>query len=144
MATNNQLYSEPEILERIFDHIDNKTTDLGNTVWKEPVENYCSQERFESEIALLRRLPVVFCLSAMLPDRGSYIARKAAGTPYSWCEGMMEKFVPLSTHVGTEVCKSPQVMVVRGHLCVPTTPGPMALKANSDIFQGTPDFQVWN
>ena len=39
MNTNIPLLSEPKILERIFDHIDNKTTDLGDTVWKEPVAN---------------------------------------------------------------------------------------------------------
>ena len=76
MAANSQLLSEPEILQRIFDHIDNKTTDLGDSVWKQPVESYWSEERFEAEISLLRRLPIVFCLSAMLPDKGSYIARK--------------------------------------------------------------------
>jgi len=106
MTANNQLYSEPEILERIFDHIDNKTTDLGNTVWKEPVEHYFSQERFESEIALLRRLPVVFCLSAMLPDRGSYIARKAAGTPLLVVrgdDGKVRAFINACRHRGMQV-----------------------------------------
>ena len=106
MTANNQLYSEPEILQRIFDHIDNKTTDLGNTVWKEPVENYCSRERFESEMALLRRLPVVFCLSAMLPDKGSYIARKAAGTPLLVVrgdDGKVRAFINACRHRGMQV-----------------------------------------
>ncbi|WP_169545256.1 aromatic ring-hydroxylating oxygenase subunit alpha [Sneathiella aquimaris] len=75
------LLSDNDVIDRIFQHIDNKTTDLGETVWKEPVENYMSQERFEKEIELLRRMPVPYCPSAALLDKGSYIARKSAGRP---------------------------------------------------------------
>lgn len=42
------LLNDQEVIERIFSHIDNNTTDLGETVWREPVENYQSQERFLS------------------------------------------------------------------------------------------------
>ena len=106
MAANSQLLSEPEILQRIFDHIDNKTTDLGDSVWKQPVESYWSEERFEAEIALLRRLPIVFCLSAMLPDKGSYIARKAAGTPLLVVrgeDGKVRAFINACRHRGMQV-----------------------------------------
>ena len=63
----NTLLNDQQIIERILNHIDNKTTDLGDTVWQEPVSTYLSDERFESEMALLRRLPIPFCPSAMLP-----------------------------------------------------------------------------
>ena len=108
MAANNQLLSEPDILQRIFDHIDNKTTDLGQSVWKEPVESYWSEERFNAEIALLRRLPVVFCLSAMLPDQGSYIARKAGGIPLLVTrgeDGKVRAFINACRHRGMQVAK---------------------------------------
>jgi choline monooxygenase len=75
------LLDDAEVIDRIFDHIDGKTTDEGEEVWREPVESYLSQERFDAEIALLRRLPVAFCPSAALPEAGSYIARTSAGTP---------------------------------------------------------------
>ena len=106
MAANSQLLSEPEILQRIFNHIDNKTTDLGDSVWKQPVESYWSEERFEAEIALLRRLPIVFCLSAMLLDKGSYIARKAAGTPLLVVrgeDGKVRAFINACRHRGMQV-----------------------------------------
>ena len=109
MNTKIPLLSEQKILDRIFDHIDNKTTDLGDTVWKEPVANYLSQERFESEIALLRSLPVVFCLSAMLPDKGSYVARKAAGTPLLVVrgdDGKVRAFINGCRHRGMQVAKN--------------------------------------
>ena len=78
---DNTLLEEPEIVDLILSHIDNKTTDLGDEIWREPVSNYMSEERFQAELALMRRLPVPFCLSAMLPEKGSYVARTAAGTP---------------------------------------------------------------
>lgn len=108
MHTKTPLLGEQKILQRIFDHIDNKTTDLGDTVWQEPVANYLSDARFESEIALLRRLPVVFCLSAMLPDNGSYIARKAAGTPLLVVrgdDGKVRAFINGCRHRGMQVAK---------------------------------------
>ena len=81
MKDSNHLLNDQQAIKRIFDHIDNNTTDLGDETWKEPVENYFSQERFNQEIQLLRRLPVPFCPSAALPEKGSYVARQASGTP---------------------------------------------------------------
>jgi len=76
-----QLLSDAEIIERVFHHVDNQSTDRGEEVWQEPVESYLSQERFDAEIQLLRRLPVPFCPSAALPTAGSYLSRSAALTP---------------------------------------------------------------
>ena len=75
------LLNDAAIIERVLDHIDNKTTDVGDQGWREPIDNYRSTERYLAEIALLKRLPVPFCPSAALPDTGSYVARTAAGTP---------------------------------------------------------------
>ena len=44
------LLSEQATIDRIFQHIDNGTTDLGDTVWQEPVAHYHSQERFDAEL----------------------------------------------------------------------------------------------
>jgi hypothetical protein len=81
MNANLTWLSEPLILERILNHIDNKTTDLDDTVRKEPVADYLSQQRFDAEIDLLRHLPVVLGLCAMLLDNSSDIAGKPAGVP---------------------------------------------------------------
>jgi phenylpropionate dioxygenase-like ring-hydroxylating dioxygenase large terminal subunit len=75
------LLNDQEVIDRIFDHVDNKSTDLGDDVWREPTENYRLVERFNAELALMKRLPVAFCPSAALPENGSYVARTAAGTP---------------------------------------------------------------
>lgn len=78
---NNRLMSDADVIDRVFHHIDNKTTDLGDRVWREPVANYTSQAQFEAEIAMMRRVPMVYCPSAALPEAGSFIARESAGTP---------------------------------------------------------------
>lgn len=75
------LLNESDIIDRIFSHIDNKTTGLGDNACQEPVANYLSKEPFNAEMALLKRTPEPFCPSAALPESGSHIARKAAGTP---------------------------------------------------------------
>ena len=33
------LMSDAEVIDRIFNHLDAKTTDLGDRVWREPTEN---------------------------------------------------------------------------------------------------------
>ena len=100
------LLNDQEAIERIFTHIDNGTTDLGDTVWQEPVENYHSQERFDAEIALLRSLPIPFCPSAALPELGSYIARKSAGTPLVVSrgkDGKVRAFINACRHRGMQI-----------------------------------------
>jgi phenylpropionate dioxygenase-like ring-hydroxylating dioxygenase large terminal subunit len=84
----NKLLDDDQLIERILDHIDNKTTDMGAEVWREPTENYLSKERFNAEMALIKRSPVPFCPSSMIADKGSYVARKAAGTPILVVRGM--------------------------------------------------------
>jgi len=100
------LLNDGQAIERIFDHIDNRTTDLGDTVWREPVESYYSQERFDAEIELLRRLPVAFCPSAALPKTGSFVARTAAGTPLVVTRGAnnsVRAFINACRHRGMQV-----------------------------------------
>jgi phenylpropionate dioxygenase-like ring-hydroxylating dioxygenase large terminal subunit len=75
------MLSDAEVIERVFEHIDNGTTDLGTETWREPTANYRSKERFEKELLLLRRLPVPFAPSLALPDNGDYIARPVGGVP---------------------------------------------------------------
>ncbi len=75
------LLSDSQVVERVLEHIDNKTTDMGEQTWREPVANYRSEQRFAAELDVLRRLPIPFCPSVAVPDVGSFVARNAAGTP---------------------------------------------------------------
>jgi phenylpropionate dioxygenase-like ring-hydroxylating dioxygenase large terminal subunit len=73
--------TDQAVAERVLRHIDDGTTDRGDAVWREPVENYRSRERLDAELAVLRRSPLAFCPSAALPEPGAYVARESAGTP---------------------------------------------------------------
>ncbi|MFT7653102.1 MAG: phenylpropionate dioxygenase-like ring-hydroxylating dioxygenase large terminal subunit [Limisphaerales bacterium] len=76
-----QLLSDQQVIERIFHHIDNQSTDEGEHLWREPTQNYVSQSRFQQERQLLRQLPVAFCPSSVVANVGDYVARTAAGVP---------------------------------------------------------------
>jgi phenylpropionate dioxygenase-like ring-hydroxylating dioxygenase large terminal subunit len=107
METTNHLADDPTVVQRILDHIDNKTTDLAATTWREPVANYRSEERFAAERdCVLKRSPVAFCPSAALPAPGSYVARSAAGTPLvavRGSDGTVRAFRNACRHRGTQL-----------------------------------------
>ena len=77
------LLNDVELVDRILAHVDGNSTDKGTSVWREPAANYSSPERFAVEMEVLRRVPMVFCPSAAVPEAGSYIARTTVGTPLS-------------------------------------------------------------
>jgi phenylpropionate dioxygenase-like ring-hydroxylating dioxygenase large terminal subunit len=107
MKDTTRLADDPTVAQQILDHIDNKTTDLGETVWREPVEHYRSEARFAAERTLvLRRHPVAFCPSAALPGAGAYVARDAAGTPIVAVrgdDGRVRAFRNACRHRGTQL-----------------------------------------
>lgn len=101
------LADDATVVQRILDHIDAKTTDLGDTTWREPVEHYRSDARFRAERErVLSRTAVPFCPSAALAEPGSYVARTAAGTPIvavRGTDGRARAFLNACRHRGTEV-----------------------------------------
>ncbi len=100
--------NDQEVADRVLSHVRNRTTDEGNEVWREPVDNYRSEERFRREIEVLRRTAVPFCPSAALREPGSYIARNAAGIPLLVVrgeDGGVRAFRNACRHRGAEVAK---------------------------------------
>ena len=96
------------VAQRVLDHIQRGTTDAGAEVWREPVANYLSEQRFAEERALLRRTAVPFCPSAALPQKGSYLAREAAGVPIvavRGADGAVRAFRNACRHRGTQVAQ---------------------------------------
>ena len=104
-----QLMSDAEVIQRILDHARDKTTDLGDAVWREPVANYRSEERFAEEMELFKRLPMAYCPSAALPEAGAYVARTVAGVPLLAVRG--EDGVVRAFH---NVCRHRGMMVAEG------------------------------
>ena len=80
-AAVNSLMTDEQVIKRIFEHIDNRTTDMGQSCWQEPTDHYMSEQRFSEEFSLLQKTPLLFCPSAALPSHGSYIARDFHGVP---------------------------------------------------------------
>src|SRR5262245_33649509 len=107
MTAMTPLSSDQSVVQRIFDHIDNQTTDLSDSTWREPLEHYCSAERFAAERTMvLRRSPTPFCPSVALPEPGSYVARDAAGTPLlavRGSDGVVRAFRNACRHRGTQL-----------------------------------------
>jgi len=98
--------SDQHLVARVLEHIDRGTTDLGPDVWREPVANYRSIERFGREIEVLRRTATAFCPSASLPSAGAFLARIAAGTPIVAArgnDGRVRAFVNVCRHRGMQV-----------------------------------------
>jgi phenylpropionate dioxygenase-like ring-hydroxylating dioxygenase large terminal subunit len=107
-AKQDLLLDEGALAERIFQHIDAATTDLGESVWQEPVSHYLSQARFEAECTVIRRHPTPFCPSAALPQQGSYLARVAAGNPIVVSRddvGTVRAFINACRHRGMQVAE---------------------------------------
>ena len=76
------LDGDSSVIQRVLDHIDNNTTDLADEIWREPVANYTSPERYQAELTrVMRRTATPFCPSAAIPEPGCYVAREAAQTP---------------------------------------------------------------
>ena len=116
MNNNNVgLLENNEVIDRVFEHIDNGTTDLGTAQWREPVEHYTSESRYEQEIALLRQRPVVFCPSAAIPDAGNFISRTAAGTPL-----LVVRDKDLKVRAFINACRHRGMKVASGQGCTRT------------------------
>lgn len=102
-----RLLDASSLVARLFNHIDNETTDMAAGSWREPVANYRSQSRLENELALIfRRTYVPFCPSAALPEIGSFIARDAAGVPLlvaRGTDGVVRGFRNACRHRGAQV-----------------------------------------
>jgi phenylpropionate dioxygenase-like ring-hydroxylating dioxygenase large terminal subunit len=101
------LLTDHEITERVLSHIANRSTDTGDELWREPVENYRSKQRFDAEMErVLRRSYAAFCPSAALPEVGSFVAREAAGTPIVAVrgqDGVVRAFHNVCRHRGMRI-----------------------------------------
>jgi phenylpropionate dioxygenase-like ring-hydroxylating dioxygenase large terminal subunit len=101
------LMDDQTVAQRILDHIEQGTTDLGKSVWREPVDHYLSKERMAAEVELaFRRSPTPFCPSVALPDVGCYVARDAAGIPLLAVradDGTVRVFRNACRHRGTQL-----------------------------------------
>jgi phenylpropionate dioxygenase-like ring-hydroxylating dioxygenase large terminal subunit len=100
------------LIERLLGHIDRGTTDMVADVWREPVANYQSVERFAAEVELVRRSPAPFCPSAFIDEPGSFVARTAAGIPLVAVRDRQRR-----VHVFKNSCRHRGTQLVEGTGC---------------------------
>ncbi|MEO9470322.1 SRPBCC family protein [Parasphingorhabdus sp.] len=137
-----ELMTDEDVIARIFDHIDNGTTDRGQSSWKEPAVNYQSVDRLDAELALLRHRWIVFCPSSTLEKSGDYIARDAAGIPLivvRGSDGEVRAFRNACRHRGVQVAKDEgctSVFVCPYHGWSYGTDGSLRSVPNGDGFPG--------
>jgi phenylpropionate dioxygenase-like ring-hydroxylating dioxygenase large terminal subunit len=101
-----QYMSNTQIAEQVLHHVKNATTDQGDTVWREPVENYCSEKRFQNELSILKQSLIAICPCASLAERGDFITQNVAGVPLIVVRGQDNKiraFINACRHRGTQL-----------------------------------------
>jgi len=70
------------VMARLVEHYRNKTTDLAEEQWREPVRAYRDAEQWQREVdSVHRTVPLALAMSCELPGPGSYKSIDVAGTP---------------------------------------------------------------
>ncbi len=92
---------------RLLGHIDGRTTDLSDDLFRNRVDAYSSRERATQEReALFRAMPLFLGLSSRLPRAGDYLTEDVAGMPVLLvraADGIVRAFANICRHRGAPV-----------------------------------------
>jgi phenylpropionate dioxygenase-like ring-hydroxylating dioxygenase large terminal subunit len=92
---------------RLFGHIDGRTTDLADALFRNRTVNYSCRERAALERdRLFRGLPIFMGLSTRLPKPGDYLTEDVAGMPVLMtrgADGQVRAFANICRHRGAPV-----------------------------------------
>src|ERR1700755_1504223 len=92
---------------RLFGHIDGRTTDLADAVFRNKTINYSCRERAALERdRLFRSLPIFMGLSTRLPKPGDFLPEDVAGMPVLMTRGadrQVRAFANICRHRGAPV-----------------------------------------
>jgi phenylpropionate dioxygenase-like ring-hydroxylating dioxygenase large terminal subunit len=95
------------LAKRLLAHVENKTTDHAGDVFREPVANYTSVEKWERERQkLFRESPLLLGLSGDLPTNGSYRTLTVCDVPVLMIrgdDGIARAFINVCRHRGAPV-----------------------------------------
>jgi phenylpropionate dioxygenase-like ring-hydroxylating dioxygenase large terminal subunit len=94
---------------RLFGHIDGRTTDLADALFRNEVVNYSCRERAALERdRLFRSLPIFMGLSSRLAQPGDYVTEDLAGMPVLMtrgADGLVRAFANICRHRGAPVAE---------------------------------------
>lgn len=92
---------------RLVRHFEDKTTDLADGQWREPVRNYADPELFKAEVERIhRRVPLPLALSCELSGPHSYKSVEVAGIPVIItrdADGQVHAMINACRHRGAEL-----------------------------------------
>src|SRR5437899_657910 len=74
--------TQVELIKRVFDLYDQKSTSMGDNIYRNPISDYIcmDQARLEQQ-QLFRDHPLVMCLSSRMPNPGDYVTDELSGVP---------------------------------------------------------------
>lgn len=94
---------------RLLGHIDGRTTDLADALFRNRVDAYSSRERATRERdSLFRSMPLFMGLSSRLPKPGDYLTEDVAGMPVlltRGADGTLRAFANICRHRGAPVAE---------------------------------------
>ncbi len=77
--TNTNTGIDQAIVDRVIQHLKQKTTDMLDEDMRIPVAHFLSKERADEEIDLLKRLPLIVAQSSEIKRSGDFITRDVLG-----------------------------------------------------------------
>ena len=80
MTTETSVGVEEAVTQRIVDHLLKRTKDVESADLEVPVDHFVSPTRLATEIALMKRLPLVVAHRSELPAPGDFVTRTVLGT----------------------------------------------------------------
>lgn len=98
-----------DLMARLLELHQAKSTDQADTTWLEPVENYRNDELFAAERELLfKMIPLPLALSVELPGPNTYKAMEVVGVPLLLTRdstGQVHAMLNICRHRGSELCE---------------------------------------
>lgn len=95
------------LARRVFDFVDRDTTELAETIYRNPISTYtCPEQAAREQDVLFRQQPLFFGLSCELPNPGDYRADDLSGIPVLVVragDGRLRAFLNVCRHRGAKV-----------------------------------------
>lgn len=95
-----------DLTRRVLKHVENDTLDVVDDVWREARGAFVDRERFDADVAMLRRVPHVIGWTGEVSSPGQYTTKDVLGVPVLVVrggDGVLRAFVNGCAHRGAQV-----------------------------------------
>lgn len=101
--------TQVELIKRVFAMHEQKTTSMGDSIYRNPISDYtCSDQAQLEHQQLFRDHPLVMCLTSHMPNPGDYVTDELSGVPVLVtrnAEGQVRAFLNVCRHRGSQVAR---------------------------------------